>query len=97
MYTYSVKQQDKDTFKGINLMDKIYLSPEALSLRWGLPLTTLSQWRWHGKGPEFSKMGRRVRYDLKDVEDFEKQIVKKNTCYDKYDLGPNIKKKKEIH
>lgn len=75
-------------------MEKTYLSPEALSVRWDLPLTTLSQWRWHGKGPEFSKMGRRVRYELKDVEDFEKQVVKKNTCYEKYDLGPNLKIKK---
>lgn len=72
-------------------MEKIYLSPEALSVRWDLPLTTLSQWRWHGKGPDFSKMGRRVRYELTVVEEFERQVVKKNTCYEKHDFGPNIK------
>lgn len=72
-------------------MEKIYLSPEELSIRWGLPLTTLSQWRWHGKAPEFSKMGRRVRYELKAVEEFESQAVKKNTCYEKDDFGLNMK------
>jgi len=39
-------------------------------------------------------MGKRVRYELKDVEDFEKQIVKKNTCYNQYDSQQNIKKMK---
>lgn len=72
-------------------MEKTYLSPEALSVRWDLPLTTLSQWRWHGKGPEFSKMGRRVRYELEHVEEFEEQVKKKNTCYEKHDFGPKIK------
>ena len=72
-------------------MARTYLTPEDLSARWNLPLTTLSQWRWHGKPPAFAKIGKRVRYELKDVEEFEEKITKKNTCYKEYSIHPNIK------
>ena len=75
-------------------MAKIYLTPEELSTRWKLPLATLDHWRWNGKPPQFSKMGKRIRYELTDVEAFEDQIVKKNTCYQKYDIPLNIKIRK---
>jgi predicted site-specific integrase-resolvase len=71
-------------------MAKPFLTPEELSERWSLPLTTLSQWRWTGKGPEFSKMGKRVRYSVEDVEHFEEQVVRKNTCNSQVGLYPNI-------
>lgn len=32
--------------------------------------TTLEQWRWHGKGPQFCKVGRCVRYRRADLEAF---------------------------
>ena len=76
-------------------MAKPFLTPEELSERWSLPLTTLSQWRWTGKGPEFSKMGKRARYALEAVEEFEKRVLKSNTCNSKNNLYPNIKFKKQ--
>ena len=75
-------------------MARTFLTPEQLSLRWSLPLSTLSQWRWAGKGPEFIKMGKRVRYMLEDVESFEDQFVRKNTCYGTNNLYSRIKTNK---
>lgn len=31
---------------------------------------TLEQWRWNGKGPQFIKMGRSVRYRKFDLDAF---------------------------
>lgn len=69
-------------------MARTYLTPEDLSARWNLPLSTLNQWRWNGKPPAFAKIGKRVRYELKDVEEFEEKFTKKNTCYKEYPAYP---------
>jgi hypothetical protein len=34
----------------------------------GIPVATLAQWRWRGVGPAYLKLGRHVRYDWADVE-----------------------------
>lgn len=40
----------------------------------GMPESTLAQWRYLGKGPKWSKIGRHVRYRWEDVEAyFEEQ------------------------
>ncbi|EKE10506.1 MAG: hypothetical protein ACD_16C00019G0004 [uncultured bacterium] len=73
-------------------MSEEYLTPEDLSARWKLPLSTLSQWRWHRKGPPFVRMGKRVRYLLEGVEGFEKNFERTtNTSYEKNNICPNIK------
>jgi excisionase family DNA binding protein len=36
----------------------------------GLAVSTLNQWRCHGGGPVFIKMGRAVRYRVEDLEAF---------------------------
>lgn len=72
-------------------MEKPFLTPEQLAERWSLPLTTLSQWRWCGKGPDFFKMGKRVRYNLEVIEQFERDIIRHNTCRPQTSLCPNIK------
>lgn len=38
------------------------LTTEQAAKRLGLAEQTLAQWRWLGKGPEFVKVGSRVRY-----------------------------------
>ena len=58
---------------------RILLSPNDLADRWRLTETTLSQWRWNGKGPIFLKLGRHVAYRLEDVELFEKQCLRRDT------------------
>lgn len=41
-----------------------YLTPSELSAKIKIPTTTLAQWRWRGKGFEWEKFGRHVRYPL---------------------------------
>lgn len=60
-------------------MQTPFLTPEILAQRWNITPTTLSQWRWNGRGPLFVKIGRRVLYRLEDVEAFEKQKIRQNT------------------
>ena len=66
-----------------------HFSAQDLSARWHVPITTLSQWRWNGKGPLFLKMGRHVIYRLEDVEIFEKQCLRRDTTCTGYTLTPS--------
>lgn len=36
----------------------------------GLSAGTLEVWRCHGRGPRYKKIGRRVFYDIEDLEAF---------------------------
>lgn len=38
----------------------------------GLQANTLEVWRCHKRGPKYSKIGRRVMYDINDLEEFFK-------------------------
>lgn len=68
-------------------MDKEkHLKPEDLAARWGVPLTTLSQWRWNGRGPEFLKLGKHIAYRIRDVEIFEEQKLRRDTTCTGYEL-----------
>lgn len=64
---------------------KTYLTATGLAARWHLTPHTLSQWRWNGKGPRFSKMGKRILYELKHVEAFEERSIHQNTSYIPFD------------
>jgi len=44
-------------------------TPEAAAYL-NLQPTTLEQWRWNGKGPEFIKLGRCVRYRKTGLDAF---------------------------
>lgn len=60
-------------------MEEKKYEPEDLSKRWNVPLSTLSQWRWNGKGPEFLKFGKHIRYREEDILSFEKQMLRRDT------------------
>jgi hypothetical protein len=47
-------------------------TPEELADYLKKPLQTLANWRWLGKGPKFTKVGRDVRYEWADVYAWEK-------------------------
>ena len=64
------------------MMNKDLITPEILAQRWNLNPTTLSQWRWNGRGPQYLKLGRRVMYRLEDIEAFEEQQVRRDTSQD---------------
>lgn len=52
-------------------MTGIFLNPKELAQRWKLSLSTLERWRWLGAGPNFIKIGGRVRYRQEEVEAYE--------------------------
>lgn len=44
----------------------IYLTPRKYSARYDIPLSTLANWRSLGTGPAYKKIGRHVRYIVKE-------------------------------
>jgi prophage regulatory protein len=44
------------------------MSPPEVSERLGVPDSTLRYWRHLGEGPEYMKVGRRVRYERASVD-----------------------------
>lgn len=46
------------------------LSPEELSELLGVPIATLYRWRHHSSGPPALKIGRHLRYRVRDVEEY---------------------------
>ena len=56
-----------------------FLTPAQLATRWNVAITTLSQWRWNGCGPEFHKIGRCVSYAIEDIEEFEASKRRRST------------------
>ena len=49
------------------------LTPEEVSQATGLSVETLAQWRSRKRHLPYLKIGRRIRYDLKDVEAYLKR------------------------
>lgn len=48
--------------------DSQYLSPAELADEWGLPVSTLYQWRYRRVGPPAYRLGRHLRYKRSDAE-----------------------------
>ncbi len=61
-----------------------YVTPDILTTQeaaqhLGLAVSTLNKWRVYGSGPKFIKLGRAVRYRLKDLETFMTTRTKLST------------------
>ncbi|MGN8094748.1 helix-turn-helix transcriptional regulator [Methylobacterium sp. 22177] len=50
----------------------VFLTTEALAERWKMSAHTLIQWRQQARGPVFTKIGGKVRYELAIVEAWER-------------------------
>lgn len=46
------------------------LTPSQLSRKLMVPKTTLAFWRTTNQGPKFLKVGRHIRYNIQDVNDW---------------------------
>jgi excisionase family DNA binding protein len=46
------------------------LTPEQVSEHLRVPLGTLANWRYQGRGPAFVRFGRHVRYRASDVTEW---------------------------
>lgn len=53
------------------------ITPEKTAEILEVSTRTLANWRSDGDGPAFYKKGRIVFYDLKDVEEFERNRVRR--------------------
>lgn len=53
-------------------MSQHNLSTEQLADRWSVTPRTIKRWRSEGIGPRSFKVGQVVRYELDDVERFER-------------------------
>jgi predicted site-specific integrase-resolvase len=45
-----------------------YLTPIQVTIRTGIPKTTLAKWRKDGKGPVFVKRGGRIEYPVRELD-----------------------------
>ena len=55
--------------------DQTLLSTKLLSRRWNIAPRTLERWRAEGRGPQFVRIGRHVRYRQADIIDFETKNI----------------------
>ena len=60
------------------------LDTEQVAALLGLRPNTLAQWRMSGAGPRFVRLGRRVRYQPADVDDW----LQSQARYSTSDPGP---------
>jgi excisionase family DNA binding protein len=60
------------------------LTEKELAARLGVSPRTVQQWRVHGGGPAYLKLGVSVRYDLATVEAWERAQTRSHTA----DPGP---------
>ena len=61
-------------------MSENLITPTLLAKRWNMTVTTLSQWRWNGRGPVYLKLGHRVMYRLQDIEAYEHKQLRAHTA-----------------
>ena len=47
-----------------------YLKPRDAARYIGVAYVTLEMWRCRGQGPDFSRLGRSIRYDRRDLDAF---------------------------
>ena len=59
-------------------MNTPLLAPDEVAEYYGVPLATLAQWRYLGKGPTSIRVGRHVRYRLEDVESWLEANTKRS-------------------
>jgi len=52
------------------ILERKYLNPKEFEEIYRIPEKTLANWRSQGRGPAYFKFGGKVRYSLKDIEDW---------------------------
>lgn len=63
-----LKAAAADAIRKSGLISDQLIDPAAVAGELGVPEKTLAQWRYLGKGPRFIKVGRFIRYRIRDVE-----------------------------
>ena len=55
--------------------NQTYLNERELAKKWGISHRTLQRWRWLKQGPNYLKIGGRVRYRPEDILKFETRFL----------------------
>lgn len=56
----------------MNTNEHIFLTTADVAVRWNISKRTLEGWRLDGTGPNYHKIGNRVRYHIDDIERYER-------------------------
>ena len=73
------KKKETENMEKSYKPNKIFLTPNILAARWKMRTNVLNQWRWNGRTPPYLKMGKKILYDLEEIERFEAKKIRKNT------------------
>lgn len=65
------------------------LDEKAVSREYGIPLATLRGWRFRGLPPKFLRLGRSVRYRVKDLEAWLASCERRSTSDPGREVGHN--------
>ncbi len=63
----------------IQAIPSLALTETELAIRWNLSNKTLQRWRIEGIGPIFCKLGSRVMYLVRDIQNYEREISRYST------------------
>jgi hypothetical protein len=50
---------------------QVFVSTDMLAERWNMSTNTLRNWRAQGRGPGYVKLGERILYRMRDIEEYE--------------------------
>jgi hypothetical protein len=59
--------------------DEIHLTEGQVATREQVSIRTVQRWRMTGEGPPFLKVGKAIRYRLKDLREWEEQRLRHST------------------
>jgi predicted site-specific integrase-resolvase len=51
----------------------VYFTPGQVAERYQVSEATLKEWRYRGRGPDFVRLGKHVRYPAKSLEQWERE------------------------
>jgi hypothetical protein len=82
-YTHVSYKNGINVYQG-GILKSPFITPEQLAARWNTTPATLSQWRWNGRGPIYTKIGRAILYHMQDIREFESQKARRDTTCSGY-------------
>lgn len=68
---------------------QLYFGEKDVAVRLGMSVKTLQNWRVKGEGPKFQKIGRSVRYRLRDILAYEKR-VREESMFSGINVGASL-------